>query len=40
MQSQGLIEGLVVLTEGPSPDNPKANHRLEVIDLSQGGHSR
>ncbi len=34
-QGQGLTEGLVVLTEGPSPENPKAHHRLEVIDLSQ-----
>jgi pyruvate kinase len=35
VQSQGLTEGLVVLTEGPSPAHPKANYRLEVIDLSQ-----
>ena len=35
VQSQGLTEGLVVLTEGPSPANPLANHRLEGIDLRQ-----
>ena len=40
VHSQGLAEGLVVLTEGPNLDNPKANHRLEVIDLSQGSNSR
>lgn len=38
VQSQGLGEGLVVLTEGPSQDRPNVNHRLEVIDLSQDGH--
>ena len=24
---------LVLLTKGPSPENPKANHRLEILDL-------
>jgi len=33
VQREGLADGLVVLTEGPSGDNPKANHRLEIIDL-------
>jgi pyruvate kinase len=33
VRSEGLADGLVVLTEGPSPDNPKANHRLEIIDF-------
>ena len=33
VQSEGLADGLVVLTEGPSPGNPEANHRLEIIDL-------
>ncbi len=36
VQSQGLPLGLVVLTSGPSPDHPEANHRLEVMDLTQG----
>jgi pyruvate kinase len=29
----GLAAGLVVLTEGPSRLHPKANHRMEIIDL-------
>ena len=33
VHSAGLAEGLIVLTEGPSPDNPAANPRLEIIDL-------
>jgi pyruvate kinase len=33
VQREGLADGLVVLTEGPSRDNPIANHRLEIIDL-------
>jgi len=33
-QSAGLAEeGRIVLTEGPSRDNPEANPRLEIIDL-------
>jgi pyruvate kinase len=36
VQSEGLADGLVVLTEGPSRDNPQANHRLEIIDLRLG----
>jgi pyruvate kinase len=37
----GLANGLVVLTEGPSRVNPKANHRMEIIDLrSEPGLSR
>ncbi len=33
VKDQGLERGLVVLTEGPSKDNPDANHRVEIIDL-------
>ena len=33
VQSEGLADGLLVLTEGPSADNLKANHRMEIIDL-------
>jgi len=36
LQSEGLADGLVVLAEGPSRDHPKANHRLEIIDLRPG----
>jgi len=25
---------LVLLTEGPSPENLQANHRMEILDLS------
>jgi len=32
-QSAGLPSGLVLLTEGPSRLNPRANHRMEIIDL-------
>ena len=35
MRDEGLAEGLVVLTEGPSPDHPEANPRLEIFDLSR-----
>ena len=33
VQSEGLPEELVVLTEGPSPRNPQTNPRMEIIDL-------
>jgi pyruvate kinase len=36
VQSEGLADGLVVLTEGPSRGNPEANYRLEIIDLRPG----
>ncbi|HPM05169.1 MAG TPA: pyruvate kinase, partial [Candidatus Cloacimonas sp.] len=29
-----LTSNLLILVEGPSPRNPKANHRLEILDLS------
>ncbi len=32
-QEQGINEGIVVLAEGPSPEHPCSNHRLEFIDL-------
>lgn len=34
-QKEGLPAGLVVLTEGPSRNNPEANPRLEIFDLSR-----
>jgi pyruvate kinase len=34
--SNGLAEGVVLLTEGPSRKRPNSNHRLEIIDLRQG----
>jgi hypothetical protein len=30
VQNEGLADGLVVLTGGPSRGNPEANHRLEM----------
>jgi len=33
VQSEGLADGLVVLTEGPSRRVPHTNPRLEIIDL-------
>lgn len=34
LEQKGTMEGLVVLMQGPSPDYPDANHRLEMFDLS------
>ena len=39
VQREGLAVGLVVLAEGPSRNNLKANHRLEIIDLRLGRDS-
>jgi len=33
VSGEGLADGLVVLAEGPSPRNPLANHRVEIIDF-------
>lgn len=33
MRSHDIAGDLVLLTEGPSPANPEANNRLEIIDL-------
>ena len=38
VRNEGLAEGLMVLTAGPSRDNPEANPRLEILDLSHGHH--
>ena len=35
VRNEGLPEGLVVLTEGPSRDNPEVKPRLEIFDLSR-----
>jgi len=32
---QGLRAGRILLTEGPSPANPRANHRMEIIELNR-----
>lgn len=36
LRSHGLDGELVILTEGPSSKHPKANNRMEIIDLSRG----
>jgi pyruvate kinase len=33
--AQGLKGDLVVLTEGPSPEHPEGNHRMELIELKK-----
>jgi pyruvate kinase len=35
LRSQGAEGALAVLTEGPSPQHPNANHRMEIIDLTR-----
>lgn len=40
VQSEGLDEGLVVLTEGPSQRNLQTNPRLEIIDLRRGNFDK
>jgi pyruvate kinase len=36
LQSHGIEGDLVVLIEGPSAENPDANHRMEILDLRRG----
>lgn len=36
VRREGLAEGLVVLTEGPSRRSPQTNPRLEIMDLRNG----
>jgi pyruvate kinase len=33
LRENGIEGNRVVLTEGPSPEHPEANHRMEIIDL-------
>jgi pyruvate kinase len=35
VKTQDLPGNLVILIEGPSPRNPSANHKLEIVDLKQ-----
>jgi pyruvate kinase len=35
LSSKGVNSGLVVLTQGPSPENPAASHRMEIVDLAK-----
>ena len=34
LRDNGILGDMVLLTEGPSPENPRANNRLEIIDLT------
>ncbi|MGA7983363.1 MAG: pyruvate kinase [Chromatiaceae bacterium] len=33
LADQGITEGLVLLTQGPSAQNPCGNHRMEIVEL-------
>jgi pyruvate kinase len=33
LAEHGITEGLVLLTQGPSADNPCGNHRMEIVEL-------
>jgi pyruvate kinase len=35
VSNQGLAGNLAILIEGPSPRNPDANHKLEIVDLKR-----
>jgi pyruvate kinase len=35
VKTQGTTGDLVILIEGPSPRNPNANHKLEIVDLKR-----
>ncbi len=35
LHEQGLTEGIALLAQGPSRHNPKANHRLEILELGK-----
>lgn len=33
LHEQGMNSGIALLTQGPSPQNPEANHKIEIIEL-------
>jgi pyruvate kinase len=35
VSAQGMSGSLAILIEGPSPRNPDANHKLEIVDLKR-----
>ena len=37
VKAHGLAGEMAVLTEGPSPEHPDANHRMEIIELGKQG---
>ncbi len=36
LREQGYHSGVAVLTQGPSPENPEATHRMEIAVLGEG----
>ena len=36
LQQHGINSGLAVMAQGPSPERPNANHRLEIFKISSG----
>jgi pyruvate kinase len=34
LQERGFTEGLALMTQGPSPEQPCGNHRMEILELS------
>jgi pyruvate kinase len=35
LEEQGITEGIALLAQGPSPQKPDGNHRLEIIELGE-----
>ncbi len=35
LREQGITQGIALLTQGPSEQNPSANHRLEILELEE-----
>ena len=33
LRSQGITRGLAILTQGPSPETPVGNHRMDILEL-------
>ena len=33
LQSKGITDGLAILTQGPSPEYPVGNHRMDILEL-------
>ena len=34
LRHEGIVEGVAILTQGPSEEHPGGNHRMEIVDLS------
>ena len=39
LKRQGFKQGLAILTQGPAPENPTGNHRMEILELNPVGFS-